>query len=214
MILCPTPDAAHPPRVLALSALDPPSVDSVLAQAAALGFDALLLSDAATGADALAPVADLCRAHDLQLLLDLDLSRFDAGDPLVQQYPDAFAVRRRGGDSLPIDPRTPPQAIGEARPRLFESDAAAVLSAWAAERIAAQTAAGVGGFRILGLEAGPPSFWRGLIQDARRHRSSAIFIGSLAGVPRAVGLGLGGCGFDALTSSLAWWDGRARWLVE
>jgi starch synthase (maltosyl-transferring) len=200
------------PRILALTHRAP--IEPALAQAAALGFDAVLLADFGEPVDSLSAIADACQAHGLELLLDLDLSRFDAGDPLVQQYPDAFTVRRRGGESLPIDPRTPPQAIGEARPRLFESDSAAVLSAWAAERIAAQIAAGVGGFRVLGLEAGPPSFWRGLIQDARRHRSSAIFIGSLAGVPRAVGLGLGGCGFDALTSSLAWWDGRARWLVE
>jgi starch synthase (maltosyl-transferring) len=214
MILCPTRDALRLPRVLALSTPDPASVDAALAQAAALGFNAVLLTDSTLSPDALAPVADVCRTHHLTLLLDLDLSRFDAGHPLVRQYPEAFAVRRRGTATLPIDPRTPAQAIGEARPRLFDPDVAAILHAWAGERITAQIAAGVGGYRVLGLDAGPPSFWRGLIQDARRHLPSAVFIGSLAGAPRSVGLGLGECGFDSLTSSLAWWDGRARWLVE
>jgi starch synthase (maltosyl-transferring) len=179
-----------------------------------MGFNAVLLTALTTGAEALAPVADLCRANGLALLLDLDLSRFDASDPLVQQYPHAFAVRRRGAATLPIDPRTPAQTIGEARPRLSDPDAAAVLHAWASERIAAQMAAGVGGYRVLGVDAGPPSFWWELIQNARGHESSAVFVGSLAGAPRSVGLGLRGCGFDCLTSSLAWWDGRARWLVE
>jgi starch synthase (maltosyl-transferring) len=202
------------PMVLALTGLDPASGETVLAQAAALGFDAVLLTDLTLSVDELSPIADICQDQGLRLLLDLDLSRFDARDPLVQAYPEAFTVRRRGGATLPIDPRRPTPVIGEARPRLFDADAAATLSAWAGERIAAQLAAGVGGFRVLGLDKGPPRFWRGLIQDTRRHLSSAIFIGSLVGVPRDVGLGLRGCGFDALTSSLAWWDGRARWLVE
>ena len=212
------------PTVLALSAADPSSFDlaapddasfdAALRDAAALGFEAVLLADGTPGNETLATLADSCRALGLRLLLDLDLSRFDARDPLVEQYPDAFAVRRRGLATTPIDPRAPAPTMGEARPRLFDPDAAAVVGGWAAQRITAQLDAGVGGYRLLGLDIGPPSFWHALIQDARRRHPSALFIGSLAGAPRSVGLSLAGCGFDVLTSSLAWWDGRAAWLVE
>jgi len=202
------------PKVLALTPRDGASIDAALDEAAAAGFDAVLLQDAPSVPGDLSTIARLCRAHELTLLLDLDFSHFDARDPLVQGHPEAFAVRRGGLARLPIDPRAPAPAIGEARPRLVDPDAAAVVSAWAAELMDAQIAQGVGGYRLRGLQAGPASFWRGLIQVARRRDPGTAFIGSLAGVPRRLGLSLGGCGFDGLTSSLAWWDGRARWLVE
>jgi starch synthase (maltosyl-transferring) len=197
------------PRVLALASPNRSRLD----EAAKLGFDAVLLTDPLSG-DALVQAADDCRTRDLRLLLDLDLRRFDVRDPLVQRHPDAFAIRRLGLASMPIDPRKPAPAVGEARPRLFDPDAAAAVGVWVRQHMAEALAAGAGGYRVLGLETAPAAFWRGLIQQARGDHPSALFIASLAGVSRGIGSSLGGCGFDVLTSSLAWWDGRARWLVE
>jgi starch synthase (maltosyl-transferring) len=201
-------------RIFALAAQDAAAAITTVADAAKGGCNAVLLSEGGLDAENLAPLADACRAHRLQLLIDLDLSHFDVRHPLVQRHPDVFAVRRLGVATTPIDPRAPAPLAGQARPRLSDPAAAAVISAWLDERIARQLAAGVAGYRVLRLDTAPASFWRAAIQKARRLSPSAVFIAGLLGASRSVALSLGGCGFDLLTSSFAWWDGRAAWLAE
>ena len=88
------------------------------------------------------------------------------------------------------------------------------MLAFAAQAIGGWAAAGVQGLRVLQPHAAPPGFWGRLIGQVRAAGAELAFIAQTQAAPREAVLALAGCGFDALTSSLPWWDGRARWFVE
>jgi starch synthase (maltosyl-transferring) len=162
---------------------------------------------------ALSTLAALCRERGLRLFLDLCLSRFSAEHELVRRHPDAFSVRRAGGDG-PINPRRPTPELGEARARLGNEETARVVLDWSEQQIASWIEAGVCGFRVLEAQTAPASFWRALMENARSLRAPVVFIAETQGLARDVAAGLASAGFDAFTSSVSWWDGRAPWLVE
>jgi starch synthase (maltosyl-transferring) len=164
--------------------------------------------------EAIARIAAACRAVGLRLLIDLDLTRFAAGHPLVGRWPDAFAIRRRGEWTAPVDPRRPPPPRGLALARLDSPHASEALSDWADAHIADWIEAGAQGFRLLRTDGAPPAFWRGRIQRARALAPGLMVIADASGLPREAALALEGCGVDRLVSSLPWWDARARWLAE
>ena len=205
-----------------------------LQRAEALGFDTVLLSPifqpgadgdvfltadpgrahAALGGgepiETLRTLASQATGHGLQLYMDLALHRLATAHPLVQAHPDAFAVV--GGAA--VDPRNLAIAAEEARPRLDTLDGAEVMTAFAARALAAWAQAGLRGVRVLQPQATPAGFWRRLIGEVRGGGAELSFVAETQAAPREAILALAGCGFDALTSSLAWWDGRSRWFVE
>ena len=163
---------------------------------------------------ALSRLADAAARHGLRLLLDLDVQRFDAEHHLVGQHPDAFALHRRGGSEGPLDPRKPGPPQGVALARLSDPGSAERVLAYISERSARWFAGGLSGFRLVGLDAAPPAFWRKVVARFREQDPQAILIGDTPGLPRPVVLAFSGVGLDYIISSSAWWDGRARWLAE
>ena len=209
-------------------------IQGYVERAEALGFDTVLVSPifqpavdgdvfltadharahAALGGgdarEALRALAAQAAGHGLQLHMDLALHRLAAEHPLVRTHPDAFAMTGGGA----VDPRHLTPAADEARPRLDTPEGAQVVAAFAARVLGEWAAAGLRGVRVLQPHAAPPSFWRRLIGQVREVGAELAFIAETQAAPREAVLALAGCGFDALTSSLPWWDGRARWFVE
>ena len=161
---------------------------------------------------ALEHVAREAQGRGLSLLIDFAPQQFALEHPQVEAAPDRFTVRREAAGG-PVDPRRPATAQGAAWSRL-DDDALAWLKAYWEPRIAAWAQAGVKGFRAVRPNAASADLWRWIIETMRAHRPDALVIADTTGLPRSDALGLAGCGFDYLLSSLPWWDGRAPWLVE
>ncbi len=85
---------------------------------------------------------------------------------------------------------------------------------WWLDRLGRLVQAGVAGFRCLEPDRVPPSLWRRIIGTIRAQAAQCRFLAWTPGVERAALPRLEGVGFDHVCSSLAWWDGRASWLVE
>ncbi len=170
-----------------------------------LGFEDQLV-------DALAWMAREAEARGLSLLIDLAPQQFALEHREVEAAPDRFTVRREAAGG-PVDPRRPATAQGAAWSRL-DAECVDWLTDYWTPRIAAFARAGVKGFRAVRPNAASADLWRRLIAVMRKARPDALVIADTTGLPRSDALGLGGCGFDYLLSSLPWWDGRAPWLVE
>ena len=231
------PSRAAAPRIYYVHphAIDGESlVDRMAERAADLGFDHLLIAPifqqdgdvfrprnhdvSSIGnvptTEAIGRLAAACRSHGLRLLMDLDPGRFDAEHPLVAAHPDAFTLRREAPIDRPVDPRlaSPPQGVALAR--LREPAAGDTVMDWIASRAEAWIEAGLDGFRLLELQQGPPEVWTRLIARLRTSRQDVTCIAATPGMNREAALSLASCGFDALISSVAWWDGRAPWIAE
>jgi starch synthase (maltosyl-transferring) len=86
------------------------------------------------------------------------------------------------------------------------------MAAWWLDRLARLVRAGIAGFRCLDPDHAPASLWRRIIAGLKPERCR--FLAWTPGVERSALPRLEGAGFDHVCSSLAWWDGRANWLVE
>jgi len=192
-----------------------------------LGFEALLLPPevwaACTGASTLDPgvlsfaaLRDLAQSLStagLGVFLDVDLGALPLEHPLVQAHPDAFAIRPITEELASIDPRRRAAASGQARMRRRTVETALLLD-WAASTLGEAFGAGVRGVRFLSPAGFEPAFWTALTERVGATAMEATFIAATAGLDRPSVVALDGCGFDYLTSSLAWWDARAPWLIE
>ena len=159
-------------------------------------------------------LAAQAQSAGLDLFMDLVLDRFALDHPLVQAHPQAFTVRRGGAVEGAVDPRRPAPLAGEAQARLWEPACAKPVAGYAADQILRWASAGLKGVRLLRPDMASPELWEGLIGRVREAARGFTFIAETEGVARPAVLALGGCGFEALTSSLPYWDGRARWFVE
>ncbi|MHB8283926.1 MAG: maltotransferase domain-containing protein, partial [Caulobacteraceae bacterium] len=154
----------------------------------------------------LAALAEASHARGLRLLLDWSVNT------LVFAQADAY--RQPAAVRGPIDPRHRAPPAADVRTRLGDPELAEIVNAQAAAWIIRLTESGVDGLRLLQPDGASPAFWRSLISASRANAASPLFIAETQGVSRANVEALAGCGFDALTSSLTWWDGRSRWFVE
>ena len=159
-------------------------------------------------------LAQACGAHGLRLLMDLDLSRFDAEHPLAAAHPDAFTLRREAAADRPIDPRTPSPPQGMAIARLRHAPSWEHILEDILPRAAKWIEAGLQGFRLLRPDQAEPRQWTALIERLRLTQPDLTFIADTPGLSRETALALAPCGFDGLISSAAWWDGRAPWIAE
>lgn len=159
-------------------------------------FDALdpALDLPGSSDDRLRELTEAARAHGLDLMLDLVIDRVATDTP-----PGQIA-----------DPRISPFHSGS-RPVDFTNndEATHLLGEWRA-RIARFTAAGVAGFRCIGIDAAPSSFWRDLIAAGQSARFFAWTPGTSFEARRA----LQGAGFDGCFSSFAWWNLDEPWFAE
>ncbi|WP_376099221.1 alpha-1,4-glucan--maltose-1-phosphate maltosyltransferase [Roseomonas sp. CCTCC AB2023176] len=158
------------------------------------------------GTEAIAAVAQAAGAAGLALWLDLAPEAFAAGGALAGTRPDLF----RRDEAAPPDPRRGPVRLDVAVMDLDLPE----TRAWWGERLADWVGAGVAGFL-----AGSPGrlsaeAWAALIAAARGARPEVMFAALTNGQPWDEARALKGAGFDALSSSVAWWNGRDAWLME
>jgi starch synthase (maltosyl-transferring) len=170
----------------------------------ALGWD----GSADTG---IAYLAKQAGRNGLRLMLDLVLHQVAADAAVRQRSPDWFSTGFCGG---PPDPRRTPSRPDAAAARFGATEAAGGLTAWWADRLVRLLRAGVAGFRALEPDRVPPTVWRQLIARLRAAAPDTLLLAWTPGIDRAAATRLAGVGFDLVAASLAWWDGRAPWLVE
>jgi starch synthase (maltosyl-transferring) len=206
---------AHP-RILAFPSEE--SLRSGLESSRQLGFRQCLLraTDGAPGLTLSAQggieLAQLARAADVDLWLDLAIDLMPVDHPLVAELPSCFAIRRSLADTV-VDPRRPEVLRGYAKAR-FDLAGSLALVNWWCDAVAGWVAQGVAGFCIRRPAAVAASVWRRLTEAARVTGANIAFLADTTGVDRAAVARLVGCGIDFTLSSLPWWDGRAGWLVE
>ena len=182
---------------------------------ATTGFDTVLCSDAdaapgalpSPGATGTERLARACSARGLSLWLvvapDRDgapLFNADAAPPV-----DPWMV---DGD-VALDPRRPPRSVRQGE----VADADALAPAW---RTALGDAVrnGVAGFVCRDADRLPPAFWSSLTAGVKAGADPVRWVAWTAGLPAERVDLLISAGFDTLCSSAAWWDGRARWMVD
>ena len=197
---------------------------TALDRSVASGFDTILLSDASAG-DAAAfddydsavsshhihieRVAAACRACGLSLWVEIV--------PDADGRPTLFSNRRASGrwprfaEEDALDPRRLAYARPAALPAIEPDDTLAdlwrtVLGLW--------IAAGVEAFMCRTPERLPARFWRALIDQLRAAEPSLRWLAWTPGLAAGTVSTLTAAGFDTVCSSLAWWDGKAAWLVD
>jgi len=165
----------------------------------------------------LASIAAACKARGLKLLLDLALDRVAADGVLAREHPHWF----RDDSSLAMDPRRSHLERGAATFRYVSEGhtafSAAVdpdISSWWNAQIQAWIAAGVDGFRCLGLQHTPADLWKSLIEHARIRKADVRFLAWTPGLAPPQITALANAGFDATASSAAWWDYRESWFAD
>ena len=139
---------------------------------------------------------------------------FAAEHPLVARHPEAFVLRRSAWTRRPWTHVAPAPLASEARARLEQTDYVELFTAFATavlRRLGSLGSTGRARASAAGCDA---RLWSRVIAQTRAVAPDFAFIAETEGAPRGAGLALIDCGFDALTSSLPFWDGRARWLVR
>ncbi|HVB66922.1 MAG TPA: maltotransferase domain-containing protein [Acetobacteraceae bacterium] len=159
----------------------------------------------------LAHLAGQAGRNGLRLMLDVVLHQVSAEAALRQHSPGWFSAGFCDG---PPDPRRAPARPDAVTARFGTTEAAGGLTDWWSDRLVRLLRAGVAGFRCLEPDRVPPAVWRPLIDRLRAALPDSLLIAWTPGTDRAAATRLRGAGFDLVAASVAWWDGRAPWLVE
>ncbi|WP_181700497.1 alpha-1,4-glucan--maltose-1-phosphate maltosyltransferase [Chthonobacter albigriseus] len=155
--------------------------------------------------EGIAGLVEKAARHGLALVLDLVADRVAAGGPLADRFGFRADARFDG-----LDPRVDPAERGAA-------DLPVDRQPWLdhlAARLARLAGLGVAGFRCLGPERLPADAWHGLIAAVRASRPDTVFLAVTPGLPFEARAALSGAGFDAVFSSVRWWDARSGWIVD
>ncbi|MBB3444340.1 maltotransferase domain-containing protein [Rhizobium sp. BK379] len=142
--------------------------------------------------EALAGLATEAESRGISFMLDLAIGAGVAND-------DARL--------LSLDPRRSPLMP------LVGSPPSGDVEAWQA-RLLRLVAAGISGYRVIGLERLAAGQWQQLIAGARAANAATRFLAYTPGTDFGLRNGLRACGFDATFTSLAWWDLRESWFIE
>ncbi len=222
---------ARLPRIFYLNplAIGPlPRWAAVLDQAAAMGFTDVMVAPVFAADDLFLPadldrahrvfeteqparavlsrLAELCAGRGLALLLDVPLAALAASGRTAAEHPRCFA---QPGAGPGLDPRfnTSRGAAAWAR---FDTEAE-ILAPWWATLLSGWVAAGVAGFRFLGLDRVPAACLSAIICGARGAGDMTAY-GWTPGLAAERQTGLAGRGLDFVFSSLPYWDFHADWL--
>jgi starch synthase (maltosyl-transferring) len=149
--------------------------------------------------------------HELNIWLDLSIDQVAIDAAIRRHAVQWFTSGGCGG--LP-SPWRAPHRLDVAYARLQQTEIAEAMAEWWLDRLARLVEAGIAGFRCLDPGHAPPSLWRRIISTLKRDDNPCAFLAWTPGVARSALPRLEGIGFDHVCSSLAWWDGRANWLVE
>jgi starch synthase (maltosyl-transferring) len=155
--------------------------------------------------------AGACQEQQLQLLIDIALrSLTDAR--LIRSRPGWFHT----GGSVPARTERPSSHRHNdlALARFDDPIIAEDIAGWWIKRLTRLASCGVAGFRCEDPGAVAPNIWRHIIAGVKQRVPHCRFLAWTPGTDWAALCALRGVGFDAAFSSVAWWDGRASWLVE
>src|SRR5437899_7594257 len=123
----------------------------------------------------LADVAKSARAHGLGVLVDVALDRVAADGALARAHPELF--HEPPATQAVLDPRADQPYADAALPRFDDPEAARILLQQWSGRLSRWAQAGVGGFRLLGLDHVPAGFVTELIGSVRDKASGCDFLG-------------------------------------
>ncbi|NID14197.1 maltotransferase domain-containing protein [Luteibacter yeojuensis] len=160
----------------------------------------------------LAQIAKACRAHDIELWLDLALDELSSDSPVRAEHPEWFRAVAAQHDTP--DPRWTPSESDSARWRLNDPDVVEAASDWWTARLRQWMAAGVSGFRLVHPQRLRAGVWKAVIDAAREEGSRVAFLAWTPGLTPDEVHALEGAGFDAVVSSANWWDFRAPWFAQ
>ena len=217
-----------------LSMVSGPSEWSMVLDACAgMGFDTVLISPpgapgprnnavlpydwhaahpalAASGplAEAVAALAEACRARGLRLMADLVADRVACDGPLAAELGLASPF-----PSLP-DPRVVPEDRGSVAVPFGDEAVRRRFADRLGDYVAMLATAGVRGFRCLSPDSVPADVWAGALSHARAAAPDLVALAWTPGTVAERAAGLAGAGFDGSFSSLRWWDCRAAWPVD
>jgi starch synthase (maltosyl-transferring) len=182
--------------------------------------DLFLSSDHERLNPAIAPATDVdsfvtefaraCQDHDLTLLLDVVVGRVATDSTITRLKPEWF---RHDSAGPRVDPRDLRRHGDAALARYDDPAIGKRIAAWWIERLACLARAGAAGFRCEDPGALPANLWRHLIDAVRQSVPDCRFLAWTPGLAWQTIAALVDVGFDAAFSSVAWWDGRADWLV-
>jgi starch synthase (maltosyl-transferring) len=182
--------------------------------------DLFLSSDHERLNPAIAPATDVdsfvtefaraCQDHDLTLLLDVVVGRVATDSTITRLKPEWF---RHDSAGPRVDPRDLRRHGDAALARYDDPAIGKRIAAWWIERLASLARAGAAGFRCEDPGALPANLWRHLIAAVRQSVPDCRFLAWTPGLAWQTIAALADVGFDAAFSSVAWWDGRADWLV-
>jgi starch synthase (maltosyl-transferring) len=156
--------------------------------------------------------AKACRDEQLQLLIDVAPGHVGADADLVRSRPGWFHTG--GAATARIDPRSGHRQDDLALARFDDPIIATEIAEWWIQRLCRLASSGVAGFRCEDPGAVPPNTWRHIVDKVKQSAPDCRFLAWTPGMGWAAVAALRGVGFDAAFSSVAWWDGRASWLVE
>ena len=108
-----------------------------------------------------------------------------------------------------LDPR---RSAARARLDAVTPDVA-TAQAWA-DDLATAVVKGVTGFICREVDRCPVAFWTSTIAAIKERTPEARFVAWTSGLPASTIDALIDAGFDGVCASLAWWDGRSRWLLD
>jgi len=154
--------------------------------------------------------ARACQEHDLTLLLDVVVGRVATDSRIARLKPEWF---RRDSSGTRVDPRDLRRHGDAALARFHDPTIGKQIAGWWIERLARLARAGVAGFRCEDPGALPANLWRHVIAGIRQSVPGCQFLAWTPGLAWQTIAALPEVGFDAAFSSVAWWDGRADWLV-
>jgi starch synthase (maltosyl-transferring) len=159
--------------------------------------------------DGIARLADMARARNLALALDVVVDRVAADSAFARDLgltpfiPDILDPRQELADReaviIPFDPVNP-----------ADHPYISILS----DRLRGFAAAGVSGFRCLHWDRVPPAALERLIAAVREKAFGVRFLAWTPGASFEAQHGLRGAGFDGAFSSLRWWDLREGWIAD
>ncbi|OZI22977.1 alpha-1,4-glucan--maltose-1-phosphate maltosyltransferase [Bordetella genomosp. 7] len=157
----------------------------------------------------LARLAGEAARHDLQLYMDLVMDRTSAESPSCRQHPDWY---ESPADDPARDPRSEPELRGIRRLRPGPLPAE-LLDDWR-QRLALWLDAGLAGFRIDAPHRIGSEDWHTLLGPLRAAYPDSSFLAWTPGMDPGQLKSLRSAGFDAVFSSLPWWDRRSAWLAD
>jgi starch synthase (maltosyl-transferring) len=204
----------------------PEAWDGHLLRAKGLGFSHILLAWPFSASDDLFLTHDIesiagqaasgvldklsqqCRAHGLQLWIDLAIDRADGTGPFVAKREDWW----HKADASNLDPRTIHRQHERAAHFADETVRREQTLFWQ-DRLLRWQGAGISGVRCHDPAELDLKLWQDILQPVRDAQASFAAFGWMPGRPRRTLVEAGRI-FQFLPSSVAWWTGGEHWLAQ